>query len=361
MRRFLECLIPLTSCNLKCSYCYVFQEGRRKNEKAVFCFSPEHIGKALTQKRLGGVSFISMTASGETFIAPEIPDISREILKQGHFINITTNGTLSLQIAHFLQETEGFHDHIHISFSLHYVELLKRNQLDIFFENIASVRRAGCSFLLQINLSDEYLPYWDEIKRISKEKVGAYPQVALTRDESNGTYRIMTQQLTNEQYYAIGDEMKSPLFNFTFNNFMVKRSEFCYAGLWSAKLNLCTGEMTGCYGQGIHQNIFEDITKPIIWKAIGKHCCFQYCFNSSHFMSQGIIPSKLPLPSYGEIRNREDAGWYSPVMKDFLYKQFEETNPTYSSFEEWMIELTDSVLPLWRVRIKRLIKRLLLL
>ncbi len=330
MRRFIECLIPVTACNLKCSYCYVIQENRRKNEKAVFKYSAETISKGLSVERLGGVSLISITGSGETLIPNELPEIVEAILKEGHFVNITTNGTLSKQFDKLLEKTAEFHNHLHFSFSFHYVELLKKNLVDTFFENIKKVKDSDCSFLLQINLADEYVPYWEEIKRISLEKCGALPQVALTRDESNGTYKIMTSTMTDEEYIAKGKEMNSPLFDFTCKNFMVKRTEYCYAGLWSAKLNLCTGVMSGCYGNGIVQNIFEDISKPIKWMPIGHHCCFKYCFNSSHFISQGVIPELLPLPSYGELRNRENAGWYTQEMKDFLYSQFEETNPLLS-------------------------------
>lgn len=338
MRRFIECLIPLTACNLKCSYCYVIQEGRRKNEKAQFVYDACYIGKALSKERLGGVSLISMTASGETFLAPELPEIVLEVLKQGHFVNLTTNGTLSKQMKNLLEVCSKYLDHLHISFSFHYVELLKKNLVDIFFDNIDMARSAGCSILLQINLVDEYVPYWEEIKQISKQRVGAYPQVALTRDESNGTYKIMTKQMTDEEYISKGKEMNSPLFDFTCQNFMVKRNEYCFAGYWSAKLNLATGEMSGCYGLGIKQNIFENIKRPIIWRPIGKRCKHRYCFNSSHFMSQGIIPELLPMLSYGELRNREEANWYTPVMKDFLYKKFEDTNFSFWGLEKYFFD-----------------------
>ena len=326
MRRFLECLIPLTACNLKCSYCYVIQESRRKNEMTSFQYAPEYIGKALSAERLGGACLISMTASGETFLAKELPEITKEILKQGHFVNITTNGTLTKQMANLMRETEGMHSRLHISFSFHYLELKNKNLLDVFFDNIRTVREAGCSILLQINLCDDYMPYWDEIKRLSVEHVGAYPQVALTRLEKKDGFEVLTKKSFSE-YVEIGREMNSPLFEFTCKNFNVKRCEFCYAGLWSAKLNLATGEMTGCYGNGVHQNILKDLTKPIKWIPIGNNCYAKYCFNSSHFLSQGVIPEIMPQPSYGELRNREEANWYTSEMKAFLYEQFEQTNP----------------------------------
>lgn len=339
MRRFIECLIPLTSCNIKCSYCYVVQQDRRKNERAILAETPENIGKALSKKRLGGVSLISLTASGETFLFKELGDVVVEILKQGHFVNITTNGSLTKMIEKFLVKTEGFHDNIHIAFSLHFVELKKKNLIDEFFKNVQLCKDAGCSIVVQINLSDEYVDCWDEIKRICKDRIGAYPQVALTREEIDGTYRILSKTMTEEEYIAKGKEMNSPLFDFTCKNFMQRRCEYCYAGYWSAKLDIASGIMTGCYGQGFKQNIYKNINKPIHFRPIGKHCCFKYCVNSSHFMSQGIIPELLPLLSYGELRNREEAGWYSPVMREFLYKQFEDENPLLSGIASIKYEL----------------------
>lgn len=338
MRRFFECLVPNTTCNLKCSYCYLMQEGRRTNKNATFQYPAEVIGKALRQERVGGVSLISMTASGETLLPPEMPEIVYQVLKEGHFVNLTTNGTLTQQIINLLQKTEGFHSHLHFSFSLHYTELLRTNLLNTFFENIKLVQQNGCSILVQINLVDEYIPYWDKIKRLCIEKVGAPPQVALTRKEDGTNYSIMTN-LRREEYIKLGMQMDSPLFDCTVHNFMVKRKEYCYAGLWSMKLYLDSGIATGCYGQGIRQNIFEDTNKPIVFEPIGKHCIQKYCINSSHFISQGIIPSLLPTLSYGQLRNREEAQWYTPEMKEFLYGQFEDTNPLLSPFCKMKIAL----------------------
>lgn len=358
MRRFIECLIPITACNLKCSYCYIIQEGRRKNEKAHFQYSPDHIGKALSIERLGGVSLISITGSGETLIPKELPIIVAEILKQGHFVNITTNGTLSNQMRAVLDATKEFHAHLHFSFSFHYSELKKKNLIETFFNNIRMAKESGCSILLQINLSDEYFKDWDEIKRLSYENVGALPQVALTRDESTGEYRILTRHSESE-YIAKAREMKSPLFEYTLKNFNVKRTEFCHAGLWSAKLNLATGEMTGCYGNGIRQNIFKDINKKIEWAPIGNNCCFKYCFNSSHFLSQGVIPCFSPDISYGSLRNREEAEWYTQEMKAFLYRHLYEFNEPIPSSKYDFFNRKHKILMFkykWLNRLKRILR-----
>lgn len=44
-------------------------------------------------------------------------------------------------------------------------------------------------------------------------------------------------------------------------------------------------------------------------------------------MSQGIIPELNPQPTYGELRNREEAKWYTKEMRNFLYSSFEDSNP----------------------------------
>ena len=204
------------------------------------------------------------------------------------------------------------------------------NLLDDFFDNIKKIKKAGCSFVLQINLCDEYLPYWDEIKRISKERVGAYPQVAATRKEINLKNNIeLLTDLTKEEYVAKGKEFNSPLFDFTMKNFNVKRKEFCYAGDWSFVLNLQTGMLSKCYGCGIAKNIFENPDKKIKFEAIGKNCQSRFCMNSSHFMSLGIIPS-IETPSYGELRNRKSANWYqSDEIKEAFYSKLKESNMEY--------------------------------
>lgn len=339
MRRFLECLIPNSTCNLECSYCYLIQQGRRKQDPGHYNYSPETIGKSLSKERLGGIALISMTAQGETLLSKELPKITKEILKQGHFVNITTNGTISNRFDVLLNETEGYHNHLHFSFSFHYIELKKRNLLETFFKNIHKVREAGSSILLQINLVDEYIPYWEDIKKLSIEHVGALPQVALTRDESNKTFTPMTK-LSFDEYKRIGSEMNSPLFEFTCKNFMVKRKEFCFAGYWSATLDMASGILTGCYGNGFKYNIFEKPEEPIPFHPIGRNCTCKYCINSSHFLSQGCIPSLMPIPSYGQLRNREKAHWYTKEMQKFLYEQFEDVNPPIKFIQKIEFEIT---------------------
>lgn len=329
IKRFFECLLPVTVCNLECEYCYVIQEERRSMQLAKLQYSADHIVKALRKERLGGTCLISICGAGETLAQPEAVDIVSGLVKEGHYVNITTNGTLTGRFEALIRATGSAISRLHISFSLHYVELLKRGWVDTFFDNICKMRDAGTSILLQMNLCDAYVPYIDEIKRISMERVGAWPQLALTRKEDTRPFRVYTDG-TKEEYLRQGQRFQSPLFDFTVKNFNVPRKEFCYAGEWSGVLDLQTGVLKKCYEEPGGRNIFEDIDSPILFEAVGSHCKSPYCINSSHFMSLGVIPS-VQTPSYSQLRNRPEANWQTTEMEVFLSSRLYETNPQYTA------------------------------
>ena len=59
IKRFVECLLPVTACNLKCSYCYVIQRNNRKMQQAVLKYTPEQIDRAMSKDRWGGRTSLS--------------------------------------------------------------------------------------------------------------------------------------------------------------------------------------------------------------------------------------------------------------------------------------------------------------
>lgn len=324
MKRFIECLLPVTVCNLSCSYCYVMQEKRKTNELPLFKYKIRTIAAGLSKERLGGCSYISICGAGETLIPEEVVKITHSILDNGHFVNLTTNGTQSKRFDQLLNTSLDNRSRLNFSFSFHYLELLKHNLLEEFFKNIKKIRKAGCSFVLQLNMCDEYIPYIDEIISISVREVGAPPQLAVTRNTNTFPMTILTN-LSKEDYYRLGEKFKSPLFDFTFKNFGVKRNEYCYAGKWTGVLNLGTGELRKCYSDPNPCDIFKDISKPINFQPMLKSCVCDYCINSSHFMSLGVFPFKK-TPTYEALRNRREAGWYSPRMKRFLSGKLLKSN-----------------------------------
>ena len=126
------------------------------------------------------------------------------------------------------------------------------------------VKSAGCSILVQVNLSDEYIPLWDQIKNLVKERTGALPQVALTRDESLLNQHTIFTNKPDEEYISVAREACSPLFEFTLKNFMKKRREFCYAG----RLERCAGSSDGklvklfITGWGSYRTYFVILKSP---------------------------------------------------------------------------------------------------
>lgn len=179
--KFFECLIPTTVCNLKCGYCYVIQREQNTMKVPELDYSPEIIGKALTKERLGGACFFSICGAGETFVPDYLIDIVYQLLKNGHYVNITTNGTLTKKMKRLSEIPVEWLDRLQIAFSFHYLELVRLNLLDSFFENIRYVKSLGCSYLVQLNLYDDYIPVLEDIKALCKKEIGAYPQVVATR------------------------------------------------------------------------------------------------------------------------------------------------------------------------------------
>ena len=330
--KFIECLAPVSVCNLECEYCYLIQQNRRKMVNPKWEHSVEDTAKALSKKRLGGMAYISICGEGETLISDDVVKLAYLLLENGHAVNITTNGTVTNNIEKLAAFPQELVKRLNISFSFHYLELEKKKLTDTFFSNIKKVKEAGASFVLQLNLCDSYIPHIEDIKRLSIENVGALPQIALTRREKRKTneFEIYTD-LTEDEYIKYAREFNSPLFECTYENFNKKRCEFCNAGAWSGVLNLKTGNLERCYGlDGV--NIFDNVDKPIKMTAVGKHCPQRYCINSSHFMALGIIP-EADIKSYGELRNRENAGWYNDTMKKLLYTKLGDVNPPLSNKE----------------------------
>ena len=127
IKRFFECYISVTACNFKCEYCYIRQEHRVLGEMPEWQYSPEYIGEALNKERMGGVCYFSLCAGGETLLHPNMPSLIKNLLKQGHFVNVTNNGTISKAFDEILRivPKEDL-KRLHFAFSLHYIELKRK-------------------------------------------------------------------------------------------------------------------------------------------------------------------------------------------------------------------------------------------
>lgn len=316
--KYVECLIPITKCNLECEYCYVIQENRRDDKMPKFARTPQEIGEAFNAKRWGEKMLVNLCGAGETILCQELPEIVYNIVKQGHIVNITNNGTVTKGIEKLIALPDEIASNILFSFSLHYLELKKRNMLKVFADNVNRVKNSKASFFVQMNLCDGYIECLDEIKEYCMKNFGALPQVTLTRKEFP-EMDIYTQK-SKEKYKSYADQFESPMFDLMYKNFKVKRTEYCYAGKKSYTLNLATGDLKRCYFEKSFMNIYDSDEK-IPERSVGNNCGDKFCVNIIHFISLGVVPD-IDCLTYAKLRDREGAGWLKKNMLDELNSKF---------------------------------------
>lgn len=331
IKRYIECHVPVTTCTLRCSYCYITQHRLFEGPLPAFRYSPEHARKALSKERLGGPCLINLCGAGETLLAKEVVEYARAFLEEGHYVMIVTNGTISKRFDDFASFPGHLKKHLFFKFSYHYLEFKKRGLFDVFFNNIRKVRDAGCSFTLELTPSDDMVPYIDEIKQRAIAELGAPNHVTIARDERTKNKLPMLTQLSRQDYIDTWKTFDSALFDYKLTIFGHKRKEFCYAGDWSFCVNLATGKMKQCYRTYYRTDIFKDISQPIPFRAIGNCCKEHHCYNGHSLIVLGDIPSQS-TPTYAELRNRQSldgSEWLRPEMKSFMSTRLKESNTEY--------------------------------
>lgn len=299
IKHFIDCYIPVTTCNLRCTYCYVAQQGLFKNEIPKFEHTPQEIRKALSVKRLGGSCVLNLCAGGETLIAAEVIEIIRELLEEGHYVAVVTNGLLSNRFDQLAQFPSELLRHLFFKFSFHYLELKRLNLFEQYFANIHKMQKAGASFSVEMTPCDEEIPLIPEIKQVCMDHLGALCHVTIARSDIDPEQKIPhLSEHPFEEYKKIWGVFDSKLFDFKASIFYQKRTEFCYAGDWTFYVNLGSGEATQCYCGKRIGNIFDE--KPLKLEAIGKNCTQAHCYNGHVWLTFGDIPQDSYLCRYAE-------------------------------------------------------------
>lgn len=90
--------------------------------------------ESIIYQKARGECFISLSVAGETLHSDYIIEIAIELLKEGHIVNITTNGTLNNKFIDLLNRDNVPYDRLLITFFLHYIELIRTNLIDKFGE-----------------------------------------------------------------------------------------------------------------------------------------------------------------------------------------------------------------------------------
>lgn len=331
MKRFIDCVIPFRTCNLRCHYCYITQTKSFGEKLPVFPYSAEHIGRSLSAERLGGISLINLCGEGETLLPPEVPGIVRAILEQGHYVMVVTNGTVSKRFEELAALPGELLDRLMIKFSFQYLELKRLGWFDRFFDNVRKMRSAGASISVELTPSDEMIPCIEDALMQCRERVGAACHVTVARDETTRELKILTAH-DREEYRKIWNRFDSDLFRFKLGVFGQKRREFCYAGVWTGFLNLVTGDLKQCYRAQRIQNIYQNLTMPIRFFPVGCHCPEPHCYNAHAFMTLGVIPS-VRTPVFADMRNRvcaDGTEWLRPGFKEFISRKLGDENREWS-------------------------------
>lgn len=307
--KFIDTVVPIASCNLQCEYCYLGQKNVILDHYPELLHSAKYIRHALAKKRLGGVAFINLCGVGETLLCKELIEIVDELIKEGHYVQIVTNTTISKKIDDFIDSNIDF-SHLFFKCSLHFSQLKEKNLLHVFAENVKKIESRGGSYTIEIVPTDNLVPFIPEIQSYCEKNFGALPHVTITRDESFSDYHLWTEYSLDE-YKNIWGIFDSPMFNFKYNEYILSRKQSdryrnCKAGLWACELNLATGELQKCVNNPRLCNIYENIDAPIIFEEVGNNCCMPYCFNCHAYLTLGLIP-EINAPSYCEMRDRVTA------------------------------------------------------
>lgn len=337
IKRFIDCYIPTETCNLRCHYCYIAQKHKFHNKLAHFSHSLDEIGKAFSVNRMGGICLINFCAGGETLLSDEVLPVVVQLINQGHYVMIVTNGTLKPRFEEISQLPENIKSHLFIKFSLHYLEMKRLNWLDRFAKNVLLMKNSKVSFTVEVTPSDELIPYIQELKEYCISRFGALCHLTIARDDRTGGIDVLSR-LDFDSYKSVWQQFDSELFRFKSEIFYKKRPEFCYAGDWSIYVNLETGNINQCYCGKSIGNLF-DFSQPISFEAIGKKCSLPHCYNGHAFLSIGDIP-EINSTTYDLTRNRQcldGTEWLQPEMKVIMHSRLQESNKEYSAYKKWRI------------------------
>lgn len=342
IKRFITCHVPVFSCNFRCSYCYVGQfPNAYENGIKPFYDDVNNICKALSVERLGGVCYFNLCGSGETLLHKDLIPLVKELTRQGHYVDIITNGVLKNRFLEIIEELDEFQkNHLFIKFSFHYLELIKRKLLDVFTENVKMIKKANISISVEVTPHDELIPYIEQIKAYSMENFGALPHITVARNEATKNIELLSN-LSRSEYYKTWSIFNSPLFDFKFSIFSKKITGFCYAGEYSLVVDLSTGCYSQCY-KGERLGNLKDLEKPLSFRAIGK-CRQPHCFNGHAFLAFGNVQNEDKV-TYAQERDRlctDGSHWLQKDILSFFSSKMYNSNMLYTKWKQKKIILKE--------------------
>jgi len=329
--RYIDLYLPTETCNLRCPYCYITQKRKFDNAVTPFNHSPEYIRQAFSKKRWGGLMLLSICAGGETLLCDDLIPVVEQLLLEGHYVMLVTNGVLSKQFVKLSKIEKNLLKRLVFKFSFHYLELKRTNNMHVFFDNIRMMKNAGCSFTVEITPYDELSPYIDDIKKACMENAGALCHVTIPRDVHKPKQVELLSEHSLEEFYQIWKSFDSELLDFKKSIFFVKRNEYCHAGAWTYFIDIVSGDVKQCYSAKSIMNIYDDINEPIKEVPVGHDCIQPHCYNGHAFLALGAIP-ELDTPAYAKLRDRittDGSSWLNDEMRNFMSQKINRVGECY--------------------------------
>ena len=345
IHKFIELLVHgTTACNFHCEYCYVWRKQEFENETVTSDYSPKELRNALSLERLGGPCHINACAHGETLLSKDIVALSYELLEEGHYLSIITNGTITTKIDEILQFPKELLDRMFFKLSFHYAELKRTKLLERFWQNVDKIRNSPCSYSIEITPCDSLIEEIENIKaEFQRHAGGAMPHITFTRDGNKEGLDLLSE-LSLEEYKNTWKIFNSDLFDLKCGLYKRKICENCYAGNWSYRINVVNGNLQSCYQQDLVGTIFDENQKVFPLLAVGHNCRLDYCFNNHAFLAWGDSP-EITCANYVQVRDRVDCNgkhWikepYAAAMNQKLYDNNFAYMDKWSDYEKLFIE-----------------------
>ncbi len=297
-------------------------------------YSPEQVARALSPERLGGLALFNLCADGETLLLKDLDVYARRLVEQGHYVEIVTNCTITPMLDKILAWDKDLLAHVEFKCSFHWLELKKRKLLRVFARNVNKIWDAGASACVEITPSDELIPYIDEIKDFSLKKFGALPHITIARDDRTRGIEILSK-LPKEEFLKTWRQFDSTFFNYKASIFGLRQEEFCYAGMWSAIIDLSNGQAKACYCGRKFGDVFANPDSEFPTFPVGK-CSIAHCYNGHFWMTFGDITDQTQF-TYADMRNRvrsDGREWLNPKLKEFFSSKLSDNNRLLSDAEK---------------------------
>lgn len=294
VKRFIALDAQMSVCNLRCSYCYVRQQGRDLHCMPDYAPLIPKIHSAFSAEVLGGTSLIYLYADGEPLLSPSMADVVRELLRAGHYVAIVSNMTCAQTLDRLVALPQEWRSKLLFFASLHYTELQRTNSLELFAAGIATMRAAGCSCVVRLCLAPEYLPILEEIRTFCRESLGGDP-VICHYVEDHGL-----DEKTEKTLAEAAESFHCGAYDFQKQIHRVPVTDYCHAGEWSYAIGLWSGEVRDCLHGRVLHHVYESPCVPIPRSPVGCSCPLSWCMCGAHFLSWGVR-SAVAAPPYARL------------------------------------------------------------